>query len=342
MKKYLILFTLLFSSLGLAETPVVNVYNWSDYMPNKVVRQFEKETGIKVNYSEYDSNETMFAKLKAQPTASYDVIVPSDYFVDKMRKQGMLEKLDKSKLSNFKNLNPALLNKSYDPNNNYSIPYLWGTVGITVNQKYISPKDIKSWADFWDPQYQNRLLMLDDMRMVFSVALLTLGYSINDTNPEHIKQAYEKLVQLMPNIKLFNSDSADNLYIDEDIMIGMNFSGDSFRDTAENSQLAYIYPKEGFPIWIDNMAIPKGAPHAENAYKFINFILRPDIAREITLAQRYSSPNLVTMQSLPANFRDNPIFNPSAAILKRSQAQMDLGDADRIYAKYWEQLKING
>lgn len=342
MKNRWALIALLCCSFAYADTPVVNVYNWSDYMPNKVIAQFEKETGIKVNYSEYDSNESMYAKLKAQPTASYDVVVPSDYFVDKMRQQNMLEKIDKTQLSNFKNLNPALLNKAYDPNNNYSLPYLWGTVGIVVNQKYISPKDITSWADLWNPKYNNSLLMLDDMRMVFSVALLTLGYSINDTNPDHIKQAYLKLVQLMPNIKLFNSDSADNLYIDQDVTIGMNFSGDTFRDIGENSQLFYIYPKEGFPIWIDNLAIPKGAPHLANAYKFINFILRPDVAKEIALAQRYSSPNLAANKLLPESWRDNPIFNPSPEVLKHSQAQMDLGDADRIYAKYWEELKING
>lgn len=323
-----------------ADDNVVNVYNWSDYMPDKVIKQFEQTTGIKVNYSEYDGNETMYAKLKASPTVGYDVIVPSDYFVDKMRKEGMLQKLDKQQLTNFKNLDPSLLNRPYDPDNNYSVPYLWGTVGIVINDKYVNPNEAMSWADFWRPQYHDQLLMMNEMRMVFAVALITLHYSINDTNPEHIKQAYLRLVALMPNIKLFNSDAADNLFIDEDAIIGMNNSGDTFRDMPENPHLKYIYPADGFQIWIDNMAIPKGAPHLKNAYKFINFILQPDIAKEISLEQRYSSPNKLAQQLMPLAWRNNPIFNPSPAILKRGQSQLDLGPADAIYAHYWEMLKM--
>jgi spermidine/putrescine transport system substrate-binding protein len=340
MKYLLSIFTLFISLTTLANTGVVNVFNWSDYMPQAVVDEFEKETGIKVNYSQYDSNETMYAKLKAEPTVSYDVIVPSDYFVDKLRKQGMLQKLDKSQLPNFKNLNPALLNRAYDRNNDYSLPYLWGTVGIVVNSKYLSPDSIKNWSDLWNSKYRNQVLMLNDMRMVFGVTLMSLGYPINDTNPEHIKQAYLKLKELMTNIKLFNSDSADNLYIDEDINLGMNFSGDTFRDIVDNADLKYIYPKEGFPMWIDNLAIPKGAPHLQNAYIFLNFLMRPDIAKQIALVQRYSSPNMEAAKLLPPSWRDNPIFNPSAKVLKHGQSHLDLGDADVIYAKYWEKLKI--
>lgn len=343
MQKYLISLLLWFTcSIALADSNVVNVYNWADYMPSSVINQFEKETGIKVNYSEYDSNETMYAKLKSEPAPSYDVVVPTDYFVDRMRKQGMLQKLDKSKLPNFKNLNPMLLNRPFDPDNIYTVPYLWGTVGIVVNDKYIKPSAVTGWSDFWQPQYDNQLVMLDDMRMVFSMALMTLGYSINDTDPDHIKQAYLKLKQLMPNIKVFNSDSADNLYIDEDANIGMNFSGDTFRDIDENTHLQYIYPKEGFPMWMDNLAIPTGAPHLKNAYIFINFLLRPDIAKAIALDQHYSSPNLEAQKLLPESWRDNPIFNPGPEILKHAQSPLDLGNADAIYGKYWEALKIGG
>ncbi len=342
MKRLLGLIFCCLAMSAFASDNILNVYNWSDYMPSAVIDQFQKETGIKVNYSEYDSNETMYAKLKTEPTPSYDIIVPSDYFVDKMRKQDMLQKIDKSQLPNFKNLNPALLNRPYDPNNNYSIPYLWGTVGIVVNKLFFKPDSITNWNDLWQPQYDNKLLMLDDMRMVFSIALISLGYSINDTNPDHIKQAYEKLQKLMPNIKLFNSDSADNLYIDEDVAIGINYSGDTYRDSLENPDLVYIYPKEGFTVWIDSMAIPKGAPHLANAYKFINFLLRPDIAKEIAISQQYSSPNLVAEKMMPESRKKNPILNPSAETLKRAESSLDLGDADAIYAKYWEMLKIGG
>jgi spermidine/putrescine transport system substrate-binding protein len=331
----------LVQTFAFASSGVVNLFIWADYLPPSVIQAFEKETGIHVNYAEYDSNETMYAKLKADPTVSYDVIVPSDYFIDRMRKQNMLQALDKSQLPNIKYLNPALLNRPYDPNNEYSLPYLWGTVGIVVNKKYLSPQQVGSWADLWQPQYQNELMILDDMRMVFSMALISLGYSINETNPEHIKRAYLKLKALMPNIKLFNSEATHSIYIDEDAWLGINFSGDTYRDNRENPNLVYIYPKEGFVIWIDNLAIPKGAPHLENAYKFINFILRPENAAKIALAESYSSPNLVAMQKFfPANLRNDPVFNPSPEILKRGQSQRDLGAANVIYEKYWEKLKM--
>lgn len=340
MKKFLTILLLLFTTCSFAAEKVVNLFNWSDYLPDSVVDKFEKETGIKVIYSEYDSNETMYTKLKAQPTVTYDVIIPSDYYVDKMRKQGMLQAIDKSQLPNFKNLDPKLLNRAYDPNNTYSVPYLWGTIGIVVNDKFYDPKTITKWSDFWQPQYNNKLLILDDMRAAFGMTLMSLHYPINDTNPDHIKQAYEKLRELMPNIKLFNSDSAENLFIDEDVTIGMNFNGDTFRDVAENPHLHYIYPKDGFNIWIDSMVIPKGAPHLQNAYKFINFLLRPDIAAEISESQQYSSPNLAAQKLVPADWHKNPIYNPDAETLKRAQSQTDLGDADALYAKYWQMLKM--
>lgn len=327
---------------ALSAEKVVNVYIWADYLPDTVIEKFEQATGIKVNISEYDSNETMYAKIKSQPRVSYDVIVPSDYFVDRMRKQGMLQALDKTKLPHFKNFNPGLLDRPFDPHNQFSVPYLWGSAGIVVNNKYLDPRKVTRWADFWQPQYRNQLIMLDDMRMVFAIALKKLGYSINDTNPEHIKQAYLELISLMPNIKLFNSNAADSIFVDEDGMIGFNFSGDTFRDSKENPHLEYIYPAEGFPVWIDSLAIPKGAPHLENAYQFINFISQPEIAKEIAAEQNYPSPNLDAMKLLPPEFRNNPTLNPPASILKRGESQIDLGPVTDIYAKYWQQLKING
>jgi spermidine/putrescine transport system substrate-binding protein len=333
----------LIQSAALARAEVVNIYIWADYLPPSVIQAFEKETGIHVNYSEYDSNETMYAKLKSSPTVNYDVIVPSDYFVDRMRKQGMLQPLDKSQLPNWTNLNPTLLNRPYDPHNQYSLPYLWGTVGIVVNKKYLSPNQVAAWADLWQPAYKNSLEMLDDMRQVFSMALISLGYSVNDTDPHHIEQAYFKLKSLLPNVKLFNSNATHSLYIDEDVWLGMNFSGDTYRDSRENPNLVYLYPKEGFVLWIDNMAIPKGAPHLQNAYKFINFILRPENAAKIALTESYVSPNLTAMQKLiPANLRNNPTFNPPLEVLKRGQSLLDLGETNAVYAKYWEKLKMGG
>ncbi len=167
-------------------------YNWSEYIPNEVLEDFTKETGIKVYYSTYESNESMYAKLKTQGSG-YDLVVPSTYFVSKMRKEGMLQKIDKSKLPHFKDLDPNYLNKPFDPSNNYSIPYIWGATGIGVNADMMNPNELHSWNDFWDEKWQGQLMMMDDSREVFHIALTKLGYSANTTNPEEIKAAYEEL-----------------------------------------------------------------------------------------------------------------------------------------------------
>lgn len=323
-----------------AQEKVVNIYNWSNYISSDVLKEFTQETGIKVNYATYDSNETMYAKLKANPHSGYDIVVPSTYFVDRMRKEGMLQPLDKTRLTHFKNLNPALLNKPYDQGNHYSIPYIWSTTGIAINTHYHRLSHVQRWADFWKPEYHNQLLLLDDIHEVFSMALLVLGYSPNDTNPEHIKQAYLKLKELMPNIRLFNADGVKSLYIDGDLTLGMGWNGDIYQATQENAAIHFIYPKEGFVISIDSMAIPVGATHLDNAYRFMNFILRPDIAKKISLETGYATPNEAAVKLMPKAILNNPMIYPDKETLKRGIEQEDVGSAEIVYQKYWELLKI--
>ncbi|MFZ0219572.1 MAG: spermidine/putrescine ABC transporter substrate-binding protein [Candidatus Aquirickettsiella sp.] len=339
---FLIVLLSLFVKSAYAEENIVNVYNWSSYISNDVLKEFTQETGIKVNYATYDSNETLYAKLKANPHTGYDVIVPSTYFVDRMRQQGMLQALNKSRLPNFKNLNPALLNKAYDPGNHYSIPYFWSSTGIVINSKIHPTQQLQAWADFWKPRYRNQLLLLDDVHEVFSMALMVLGYSPNDTDPEHIRSAYLKLKQLMPNIRLFNNDGVKSLFIDEDLSIGMAWNGDIYQAALENPALRFIYPKEGFVISIDSMAIPIGASHVNNAYIFINFILRPDIAKKISLATGFPTPNLAAYKLMPKAILNNSMIYPDKTILQRSVVQVDVGTAESIYQHYWELLKIGG
>lgn len=327
---------------AIAEENIVNIYNWSSYISSDVLKEFTQETGIKVNYTTYDSNETLYAKLKANPHTGYDVIVPSTYFVDRMRQQGMLQALDKSRLPNFKNLNPALLNKSYDPDNRYSIPYFWTSTGIVVNSKLHPPQQLQAWADFWNARYRKQLLLLDDVREVFSMALMALGYSPNDIDPEHIRLAYLKLKQLMPNVRLFNNDGVKSLFIDEDLSVGMAWNGDIYQAALENPALRFIYPKEGFVISIDSMAIPIGASHVNNAYIFINFILRPDIAKKMSLATGYPTPNLAAYKLMPKAILNNSMIYPDKKTLQRSVVQVDVGVAESIYQHYWELLKIGG
>lgn len=325
-----------------AEDNVVNVYVWWGEVPEFAIRQFERETGIKVNFSTYDSNEIMYAKLRADKNSSYDIVEPSSYYVDRMRRQGMLEKLDKKKLPNAGNLNPAFLGQAYDPESNYSIPFIWGVTGIFLNKNYKAANNIKSWADLWKSPYADQLMLLDDSREVFSMALRVLGYSVNDSNPEHIKQAYLKLKELLPNVKIFNSAPMPIL-IDEDANVGMAWNGDVFKAKQENNHLEFVYPKDGFVIWVDNFAIPKNAPHRENAYKFLNFMLRAEIAKAIALDNNFPTVNLAAQKLLPESVLKNQIVYPSRETLRRGEFQTDIGDdALALYEKYWERLKMGG
>lgn len=336
-----ILFALFSAFAQATDKNILNIYSWGNYFPNEILMQFTKETGIKVNLSEYDNNETMYAKLKASKYSGYDIVIPSSYYVERMYRQGMLQPLDKSKLTNLHNINPQLLNKKFDPNNNYSIPYTWGSTGIIINTKYIDKKKITSWQNFWDPQYKDQLMMLNDIRDVFGIALITLGYSINDANPKHIEEAYLKLKRLLPNVKIFNIDTVPNIYVDEDAIIGMAWSGDYKLAQVENSELQYIYPKEWFLISIDSFAILKNATNLENAHKFINFMMRPEIAMQACMTTGFTTPNQAAIKLMPINLQHNPILNPDAKTMQRGEIQIDIPEKERrIYEKYWEKLKI--
>ena len=339
MRNWLVLLLFVTSPLFAGEQEI-NVFIWANYIPQKVIQLFEKQTGIKVNLSEYDSNEDLYAKLKADPHNGYDVIVPSSYYIQRMVKAGMLRKINRKALTNSYYLNPLLLNKSFDPGNNYSFPYLWGSTGIAVDKRYWNPNTIHRWSDLWQPRFKNQLLMYNDSREVFAMALITLGRSINEKKPRYIKQAYLKLRHLVPNVRLYSTDAATNVFADDDVTIGMAETGDVIRARQANSNLVFIYPQDGFAVWEDCVAIPKYAPHYKNALKFINFLMRPKVGVMISMIQGYSSPNLKTRALLPKKFRDDPLMYPSQQTLKRSQMENDIGPARKLYMHYWQLLKL--
>lgn len=333
---------LCWTGIAFAADNVVNVFTWSEEIPSKVIYQFQKETGIKVNYSTFDTNEALFAKLRTNKKG-FDVVEPSNYYVDRMRRLGLLEKLDKSKLPNFKHLDPFFTNQAYDPQSEYSVPFIWGITGIFLNKDYFPANGINQWSDLLDKKYINQLMFLDDAREVFSMALRMSSYSINDTNPEHIHQAYLNLKKMMPNIRLFNSDAVASILIDEDAAAGMAWNGDLFRAHRENSKLAFVFPKDGFEIWVDNFAIMKEAAHRENAYKFINFLMRPDIAAEVSMNINYSTANLAAKKLLPEAIRNNPTLYPSSEVMSHGEIETSMAEkASALYEKYWEQLKMGG
>lgn len=319
---------------------VVNVYVWGGEVPKVVVQQFEQETGIKVNFSTYDSNETLYAKLKASSNSIYDVILPSAYYVERMRKQDMLTALDYQQLPNVKHLDAQFINNDYDPKNHFSVPLIWGATGIFYNQATIKNPPTR-WQDLWQKQWQNQLMLLDDSREVFAIALLSLGFDANDTNPAHIEAAYQHLLQLIPNIKLFASDSIQAIMIDEDAMLGSAWNGDAFKAHSENAAIRFNFPSDGFVVWVDCLAIPQNAPHLQEAYRFINFLLKPEIAEKIAQIEGHAITNQAGRALLPEAIRNNPLVYPDAKTMAHAHFQRDVGEETlALYNHYWQQFKL--
>ncbi|MDX2346029.1 MAG: spermidine/putrescine ABC transporter substrate-binding protein [Legionella sp.] len=335
-----LILTFCFSSILFASTKVVNVYSWGGEIPKQLIHQFEEETGIHVNFSTYDNNETLYAKLHASNSAIYDVILPSTYFVERLTKQGFLKKLDHTRLSHFKNLDPAFLNAAYDPNNQYSLPLVWGATGIFYNQHWVKSTP-KAWHDLWKKNWRHQLMLLDDPREIFSIALLSLGYSPNDSDSKHIKLAFEQLKALIPNIKLFASESIQAILIDEDAHIGTAWNGDVFKANQENDDIQFVFPKEGFVIWIDCLSILNNAPHPDEAYAFVDFLLKAESAANIALSEGHAIANQAGRALLPKAIRENKTVYPSPEILKRGVIQSDISEKSLIlYDEYWQKLKF--
>lgn len=326
-------------SLAHAEPPEIHFYNWSDYLPEELLEQFTAETGIRVRYSTYDSNEAMYAKLKLLRGEGYDLVVPSTYYVDKLRKENLLLPLDRAKLPNFKHLDARLLNKPFDPGNLYSLPYMWGSTGIIIDTRKIDPAKVQSWADLWRPEFKDDLLLPNDVREVFFVGLRALGYSGNSTDPGQLREAYGKLRQLMPNVRLFNSDSPLVLYVTGEVDVGMVWNGNAYRAQVEEPGFRYIYPKEGVMLWMDNLVIPKGAANPDGAHKLIDFLLRPEVAKVIAEKLGYSSPNTAAVKLLPSAVRDSATIYPPDEWLEKGEYTVDIGDAITVYSDYWERLR---
>ncbi|EQA14526.1 bacterial extracellular solute-binding family protein [Glaesserella parasuis 174] len=315
------------------------VYNWTEYVPSSLLEQFTKETGIEVIYSTFESNEEMYSKLKLTNGSGYDIVFPSSYYVGKMAKDGMLAEIDKSKLSNFHNVSKALMGKEFDPENKYSLPYVYGLTGIGVNASDIDPNTITSWGDLWKPEFKGKVLLMNDSREVFHIALLLDGKSPNTSNADEIKTAYERLTKLVPNVLVFNSDSPEMPYLQGEVAIGMQWTGSAYRAKSENPDLKFIFPKEGAVIWMDNYVIPKNAKNKEAAHKFIDFLLRPESAKMVIETMGFSMPNENVKALLPAETVQDPLIFPPLEEIEKGVLQSDVGDAVETYEKYWNLLR---
>lgn len=324
-------------------TEQVIIYNWGEYIDPEVLDMFEEETGIQVIYEEFETNEIMYPKIQSGAIA-YDLVCPSDYMIQKMIQNDLLQPLNFDNIPNAKNIGQVYYEKSrqFDPDNQYSIPYCWGTVGILYNTKMVE-EPIDSWTVLWDTQYKDNILMQDSVRDAFAVALKTLGYSLNSTSIHELTQAKDLLVQQKPLVQAYVIDQVHDKMIGSEAAIGVIYSGEAIYTQTENPDLAYVVPKEGSNMWIDSWVMPKNAPNKENAEKFLDFLCRPEIALMNFEYITYSTPNEKARELIedPA-IRNSEIAFPGDSILSRCETFTYLGeDADEVYNQLWREVKSN-
>ncbi len=332
---------LLLAVLGLAwARGELRLFNWADYIPEEVVAEFERRYQARVIIDTFEAPEAMLAKLAAGGDAEYDVVVPPDYYVLEMARAGLIQKLDHAKLKNLKNLAPEFQNPQYDPGNRHSIPYLWGTTGIAYDREAVK-KPVDSWGVFFDPEaYAGPCFLLDEMRETIGAALKYLGYSLNDTNPDHLNEAKELLIGAKKRCLGFAGGiEARSRLLAGDAAVVHAYSGDIVQIQEEAPQVRYIVPKEGGTIWTDAVAIPKRAPHPELAYAFLDFILEPKIAAEIANYNAYATPVAAAIPYLDPALKANPAIFPPEEVRKKLEYIRDIGDAIQLYDRIWTEVK---
>lgn len=322
----------------------LNIFVWTEYIPNDMIECFEKVYGVKVNREEYSSNEEMYAKVSAGGT-NYDLLQPTDYIVPLMIRQGLLQKLDKSKLPVMANFDQNYMNFDFDPGNEYSLPYQAGTQALVVNRDKVQTIPTK-WADLWNPEYAGRMVFLDDSRGVIGFTLVTLGYSANTTNPAELNEAKARLAQLIPGVKLFDSDSPKTALIAGDVDLGMTWTGEAFLAQQENPSIDYIYPEEGALLWQDNWVIPASAPHLDAVYAWLNYTNQGNIFWMMLAEFPYTNPNTAALEFAKENhpelyeaYMASPITNTPADVIAKGFRIEDVGDATPLYDQIWTEVK---
>ena len=326
------------------------VYNWGEYIDDEVIRLFEEETGIHVTYDMFETNEEMYPVIEAG-AVNYDVVCPSDYMIQKMMENDMLAEIDFNNIPNISQIGPAYLemSKSFDPQNKYSVPYCWGTVGILYNTKRLKELGVDvpdSWHDLWDPALSGEILMQDSVRDAFMVALKDLGYSMNTTSREELQEAKELLIQQKPLVQAYVIDQVRDKMIGGEAAVGVIYSGEMLyiQEEVENLgldyRLEYVVPKEGTNLWLDSWVIPANAANKENAEKWINFLCRPEIALMNFEYITYSTPNQGAFVLLDPEIQENDAVFPDTTKLENSEVFRYLGDEDdAVYNALWKEVK---
>lgn len=318
---------------------VLNIYNVGDYIDEDLLDKFEEETGIKIIYETFETNEIMYQKIRSGGS-KYDLIIPSDYMVSKMINENLLQKIDFNNVPNFKNIDEDFLNPAYDPTNEYSIPYFWGTFGILYNTTMVD-EEVDSWDILWDEKYKDNILMLDSVRDTMGIALMKLGYSINTTNEKELDEARDLLIKQKPLILAYANDDGKDRLLGEEAAMGIVYSGDAITLMDQNENLAYAMPSNGTNQWVDSMCIPKSAENKDYAEKFINFMLDPENALINIDYVGYSTPNKAAFELLDEEVKEDPIVYPSQDYLDKCEFFIDLGKNIRMYDDRWIEIRSN-
>ena len=328
------------------ESGVVNddklvVYNWGEYIDPEVLTIFEEETGINVVYEEFETNEILYPKVSSGAIA-YDVVCPSDYMIQRMIENDLLTEINFDNIPNIKNIGKQYMEQSrqFDPENKYSVPYCWGTVGIIYNKTMVD-EPVNSWSILWDPKYKDNILMQDSVRDAFGATLKYLGYSLNSTDLDELTEAKNLLIEQKPLVQAYVIDQVRDKMIGNEAALGVIYSGEAIYTQKENPNLEYVIPKEGSNIWIDSWVIPKNAEHKENAEKFINFLCRPDIALMNFEYITYSTPNEAARELIEdESIRNSEIAFPDLSKYDNLETFQYLGtEADQVYGDLWNKVK---
>lgn len=314
----------------------VKIYNWGEYIDKELLGKFEEETGIKPVYETFVTNEDMYIKLK-NSNAKYDVVVPSDYMIEKMVNENMLQKIDTSKLTNYSAIGKEFLGKEHDKTNEYSVPYFWGTLGIVYNTKLVK-EDITSWDALFDEKYKGQIIMMDSSRDSIGIALKKLGYSLNSRNEKELNEAKDLLVKQFPLVKAYLMDETKDVMKNGEAMMAVMYSGDAADAIAANKDLKYVIPKEGSNIFFDAMVIPANAENYDNALKFIDFMTKPENAAQ-NAQIGYSTAVSAAIELLPDEMKNNKVAYPDTASLKDLEVFRDPGEFVSTYDQIWQFVK---
>lgn len=325
----------------------INVYNWGEYISNgtdgslDVNKEFTRRTGIEVNYTTYDSNESLYAKL-AGGGADYDVIIPSDYMISKMIDENMLAELDYANIPNFEYIDEQFRDPDYDPGCTYSVPYTWGTLGLFYNTDYIT-EEVTSWSVLWDEQYSGKILMFDNPRDAFAIAQIELGYSLNSTNSEEWYAATELLKEQKPLVQAYVMDQIFDKMESGEAWLAPYYSGDAGILVENNDNIKFVIPEEGSNYFVDAMCIPITSAHKTEAEMYINFMCDPAIAGANMDYVGYSTPISAAKEYLEEGVVTNPIYYPDEETLAKTEVFVNLPeDISSLVDMLWAEVKMGG